>query len=443
MNDALRKEMAALLTERQDRLRKACSVKGTGERTDALILLCREALRSSSLRLVDGEPHCFDGRCYAPVSISEAGAVLMNALVDMGVPPTDVRRMGDMPLSVIGERSSASGRLLCFTNGILELGGAERSSWKFTPGFSPEAIATEKIPYAYNPSAMCTKWEAFLAEVLPDEGQRTVLQEFIGLVYADRSRLSVEKFAIFVGKGANGKSVIFEVLRRVLGKDNVSTLDTAQLTSERMVPYVKGKRLNFSPDVRKSAEFDSALKALASGQDVTGRRIYGDAELVSCPPLIFALNEMPRFRDTSDAFFRRILLFSFGVQIPPEKQDRRLVEKICEHDTPGIFNWVMEGCARLIRNGGEFSPCDRMDQDLFSLRLDADSESHPVRAYLERRGFTLSPRYPGQQYTLVSQNEIALALGGAVSRTMITIELRRAGVATHRSRELFYKVYEK
>lgn len=438
MNDALRSEIAALLAERVADLKKACSVRRASDRTDAQTLFCREILRSSTLRLVDGSPRCFDGRSYVPVHFEDAGAVLANALVDLGVPPTEVRRMGDMPLSVIRERSASSEGLLCFTNGVLDL-----RTMRFTPGFSPEPVVVECVPYAYDPSAKCPRWEKFLKEVLPENGHRAVLQEFLGLVYADRSQLSVEKFAIFVGKGANGKSVIFEVLRRVLGRDNVSTLDSAQLTSERMVPYVKGKRLNFSPDVRRSAEFDSALKALASGQDVTGRRIYGDAELVSCPPLVFALNEMPRFRDTSDAFFRRILLFSFRVQIPPEKQDRGLVGKICETDLPGIFNWLMEGRARLLSSGGSFTPCDQMDQDLFSLRLDADSEAHPARAYLDRKGYVLKPRYPGQHHTLISQNEIALALGGTVTRTMITLELRRAGVSTHRSHELFYKVYEK
>lgn len=434
----LHREFVRLLSSSAEEFSSVKAIKGARERIDSLALLCRDVVRRSTLCFIDGELCCFDGRCYVPVSYGDLRPLLGDVLVDLGCTPTDVRMLGEMPLSVVMEKSYASERSVCFTNGVLSL-----VSGRYLKGFAAGHKVRERLSYAYDREAGCPLWEKFLSEVMPDASERAVLQEFFGMSYLDRGALSVEKFALFVGKGANGKSVIFEVIKRVLGEDNVSTLDPQQLVSEKMIPYVKGKRLNFSPDVRKSAEFDSALKALSSGQDVTGRKIYGDAEKVKCPPLCFALNELPRFRDVTNAFFRRILLFSFDVQIPPERQDRGLVGKICEKDLPGIFNWVLEGRRRLVESGGEFTPCRKMDINVDRLRTEVAAESYPVRTWLERRGLTVYPQCEGQMYTHISQNEIFLGLKGEVSRTMISRELGIFGVKVKRSKEISYRVYEK
>ena len=436
--ETLHTELYGLISALADELSDARAMKNANDRVDAITLVVRKALRAGSLCFVDGGLHHFNGNYYAPVDKGLVLAVLGNILVDMGVSPTDVRKMGEMPLSVIVEKSHPRFPfLLCFDNGILDVRGPE-----FADGFNPRRIVTERLPYTYDPSASCSLWLRFLSEVLPDESERRVLQEFFGMCYIDRSEMSVEKFAILVGGGANGKSVIFEVIKRVVGPDNVSTFDSVQLGKENMIPYVKGKRLNFAPDMRKSSSFDSSLKAIASGQDVTGRRIYGDAEKIKCPPLVFALNEMPRFADTSDAFFRRLLLFSFDVTIPPEKQDRLLVERICQSDLPGIFNWILEGRMRLVRNHGQFSESRRMDNNLTLLRESVSPSSSPVRHYLASRGLGVYPIYEGQPFTSITQREIVVGLGGQLSPNAVTREMNRYGVSAFRSKELFYRVYQ-
>lgn len=429
-------ELRSLLSQRTQEIESAKSVKGANDRVDAITLLVREALRASSLCYIDGAFHHFDGMCHVKVEKSSVLADLSNVLVDLGLSPTDVRRMGEMPLSVVSERSQARNPfLLCFTNGILEVRGLEFG------GFNPRRNVTERMSYAFDYYAKCPMWDAFLAEVLPDQSVRLVLQEFFGMCYLDRSVMSVEKFLLLIGSGANGKSVIFEVMKKVLGDDNVSTFDSQQLSSEKMIPYVKGKRLNFAPDMRQTSSFDSSLKALASGQDVAGRKIYGDAEKVKCPPLCFAMNEMPRFNDITDAFFRRLIPIRFDITIPPQRQDKHLVAKIVKSDLPGIFNWVIEGRNRLIRQGGEFSSSEAVESYGRELRNVIDARQCPVRTYLASRGLSVYPTYEGQPSVKVSQREISLGIGD-ISPTAITREMNRYGVAMHRSREIFYRVYQ-
>ena len=438
MTDALASEFSSLLGARRDVFDAALGVRGANERVDALTLLCRDILRSSSVCLVDGKLHHFDGRCYVSVPRPSVLSVLGNLLVDSGASPTDVRRMGAMPADVLVEKVRVRADAVCFSNGVYDL-RADR----FEPGFSRDVVVTDALSYAYSPDAVCPLWDEFLEEVLPDARERAALMEFLSLAYVDRTRMSIEKMALFVGSGANGKSVVCDTVKAVLGEGAVSNLDPSQLRDERLLPQVIGRRMNFAPDVRKNSDFDSSLKALASGQEVTARRLYSDAETLRCPPIVFALNEMPYFRDSSEAFFRRLLVFSFDVVIPPERQDRTLALRIRQSDLPGVFNRLMEARRTLLARGGDFALTTKMREALDRLRASVvGGADHPVRAYLERRGLTPEPQTPDAPWVNITQNEIELALRGRVSRTAITRELASYGVTVHRGREQYYRVYQ-
>lgn len=463
MTERLRNELRALLDEQKADIVDMMELKSSGKRVDALTLICRKVFRATTLCYVDGVLRYFAGDCYDRVGFGDLVYSFGDMLMDMGVSPTEVRKMGTLPYSVIHDRDFRSGPLLCFTNGVLDLGGTaskknaleDYRKWSgdgpdddfqvgcFTKGFSPDLIVTERMPYAYNPKATCPTWDRFIEEVLPNEAERKCLQEFFGMVYLDREKLSVEKFALLVGKGANGKSVVFEVIKRVLGPDNVSTMDSSQLMDEKMIPSLVGKRLNFAPDMRSTAVFDSTLKALASGQDVTGRKIYGDAQKVKAPPLCFALNEMPRFTDGSPAFFRRILLFSFDKRIPPDRQDRKLTEKICAKDLPGVFNWIVEGYRRLERQKGNFTRCEKMEMNVGILKNKIDHVLYPVATYLLERGLTTVRESGAQKPVTIDRAEIERHFRGALNSYRISREMTKLGAKTYKSGgKTSYLVYE-
>ena len=445
MIEALRVELCGLLADRTEALSGVCAVKGSNDRVDSLTLLCREVLRASSLCFIGGLPYCYNGRFYEGVTLKDVLGVLCEGLVDAGVSPLDVRRMGDMPLGVISERRyRRTGNLIAFRNGLVSLGAdscAVPQLYSFDWVFPDDARATEALGYDYDASAGCPMWEAFLGEVLPDEGERLVLQEFLGCCYIDRRVFSIEKFGIFLGSGANGKSVIRDVISRVMGRENVAAYDAEQLTRSELLPFLIGKRIDFASDMKVSAAFESDLKALASGQDVIGRKIYGEPVVVNCPPLVFSMNALPPFRDQSPAFFRRVLLFSFDVVVPEDRRDPALAERICSCELPGIFNWLMEGRMRLIMNGGRFSPCERMDAALATLKRGlAPKGEHPARDWLVSQGYSLKPFKGGSVPSLVSAAEIRAGTG--LSATAITRELRSFGVETHRGKMMYYKVYK-
>ena len=436
--DILKSELSGLISSFSEELDEITRNRASQQRIDDYTSLLRKMLVQSSLCYLDDVLSFFDGRCYVPVSVKRVCSMIGNLLHDNGVGASDIRKISDMPFLVLEERRhEVDSDKVVFENCVLDV-----SSGIVLP-FGTSVYTDYVRPFGYSEDARCPMWKKFLNEVMPDEDEQSCLQEFFGMCYLDRSRWSVEKFALFVGSGSNGKSVIFDVIKSVIGKDRVSYLSPDQLTNEKQVVSVVGKRLNFAPDIRRGAAFDSALKALSSGQDVAGWRLYAGSTVVKCPPLVFALNEMPRFRDVTSAFFRRIMLFSFDVVIPEEKQDRSLAARIIENESGGVFRWMMEGLWRLQGRKGVFTPCQKMATNLETLKKKVRDEENPVLQYLDSIGYSTCEVWMGQEATKVPIGAIYHGMGGRISTNAIARELSSLHVRRERGTEVRYYLYKK
>ena len=440
--DILKGEFSELLSSDRDRLDAIGADRSSQQRTDDYTSLLRDMLVRSSLCYLNEELHFFDGRSYVPVSLRRATSMLGNLLHDMGVGASDIRRIGDMPFLVLEERRYAidSGKV-CFENCVLDV-----RSGKVLP-FGREHHTDYVRPFPYSDDVRCPMWRRFLDEVLPDADEQSCLQEFFGMCYLDRGVYSVEKFAMFLGSGSNGKSVVFDVMKSVIGKEYVSFLDPTQLLDAKNLIEVDGKRLNFAPDIRKSASFDSALKALSSGQEVTGWEMYKGGKVVKCPPLVFAMNELPRFRDVTSAFFRRVLLFSFDVTIPEERQDKSLASRIVRDESAGVFRWMMEGLwrmqGRLKEGKREFTYSEKMAGNIELLKGRVRSEESPVLQYLDSAGWSPEPVYMGQDAEKVRISDIYVGMNGRVSINAIARELTCLHVRKVKTSGVMYYLYRK
>lgn len=436
--DILKAELSELISSNRERLDEITRSRASQERIDNYTSLLREILVQSSLCYLNDELSFFDGRCYVPVPTKRASSMLGNLLHDNGVGASDIRRIADMPFLVLEERRHHTDwDKVVFDNCVLDVSSGNVLS------FGTSIHTDYSRPFPYHEDSGWPMWQRFLEEVMPDEEERACLQEFFGMCFLDRSILSVEKFALFVGTGSNGKSVVFDVIKSVIGKDRVSYLSPDQLMNEKQVVSVVGKRLNFAPDIRKGASFDSALKALSSGQDVAGWRLYSGTTVIKCPPLVFALNEMPRFRDVTSAFFRRVMLFSFDVTIPEERQDRGLAARIIENESSGVFRWMMEGLWRLKERKGVFTYCQKMATNLEALKKKVRNEENPVLQYLENAGWSVEPVWMGQEAERIPASSIFHGMGCRLSMNAIAREMTSLNVRRERGTEIRYYLYKK
>ena len=251
-----------------------------------------------------------------------------------------------------------------------------------------EDFITYRLPFAYDEGAACPRFDAYLERVLPELSRRQILLEYLGYLFVRPSQLKLEKVLILYGGGANGKSVLFEIVQALLGgSDNVSHFSLQNLTNENGYyrAMLGGKLVNYASEM--NGRFDAAIfKQLVSGEPVDARLPYGEPFTLShYGKLIFNCNELPRMVEHTHAFFRRFLIIPFEVTIPEEEQDRSLAQTIIDSELPGVLNRVLEGLRRLLRQRC-FSASEGVAQMLQSYR----EESNNVALFLEEQQYVPS-----------------------------------------------------
>lgn len=220
----------------------------------------------------------------------------------------------------------------------------------------PEALLTRLAPVAYDPGAACPRWARFLDEIFPgDLALQGYLQRMAGyLITADTREQCV---FFLVGKGANGKSVLLETLRSLLGDYGRDTpvdtfLDTREASTVD-IAALDGARLVTASEGDSTQRFkESLVKRLSGGDAVTCRHLY-QAPFTYLPTykLLVATNEMPRFAGQSYAMRRRVQIIPFRQTFyapEDERAPRRdpQLAKALRAEWPGILAWAVTG-ARL------------------------------------------------------------------------------------------------
>ncbi len=242
--------------------------------------------------------------------------------------------------------------------------------------FDRSDFITYQLPFEYNPNAKAPIFEAYLNRVLPDPERQRVLAEYLGFVFIKNGNnvLKEEKALILYGTGANGKSVFFEVVNALLGAENVSSYSLQSLTNDNGYFRAKlaNKLVNYASEINGNLEA-SIFKQLVSGEPVEARLPYGQPFILKqYAKMIFNVNELPKDVEHTEAYFRRFLIIPFDVTIPEHEQDKNLHSKIIENELAGVFNWVLEGLDRLLKQKG-FSPCDAARQAVEQYRIESNS----------------------------------------------------------------------
>jgi putative DNA primase/helicase len=237
-----------------------------------------------------------------------------------------------------------------------------------------------QLAFDYEPTATAPRFQKFLDEVLPDTALQNVLSEYLGYLFIKPSALKLEKVLLLYGTGANGKSVVFEIVSALVGKENISSYSLHSLTDQAGYyrAQIANKLVNYATEVNGLTRTD-IFKALASGEPMEARQPYGRAMTVeNYAKFIFNCNELPKEVEHSHGFFRRFMIIPFQVTIPDKEQDKKLPEKIIRMELAGVFNWILEGLQRLLEREDftDAAACNRMLDDY-------KKESDSVQMFLE------------------------------------------------------------
>lgn len=271
--------------------------------------------------------------------------------------------------------------LLNLQNGTLEVTPA---GTQLRP-FNPEDFLTYQLPFNYDPEARAPMFIKFLNRVLPEQDLQNILSEFLGYVFINTNYLKLEKALLLYGTGANGKSVVYDIVYALLGDANVTSYSLENLTDKSGYyrAMIAGKLVNYASEINGKLE-TSFFKQLASGEPVEACIKYKDPFIITdYAKLIFNLNELPREIEHTNAYFRRLIIVPFEVTIPEPEQDKQLAKKIIETELSGVFNWVLEGLNRLLLNK-RFTDSNRVNEAREAYKLEADS----VRGFISENEYT-------------------------------------------------------
>lgn len=268
-----------------------------------------------------------------------------------------------------------------FINGTLEL---ETGTFR---EHREEDFCSIQLPYAYDPSAKCPRWEKFLEEVTAGDPKRQEILQFIA-GYAMLSDCRYEKIFVLTGSGGNGKTIYTKILTQLFGPENVTNITPAGLCESFQAIHLRNAILNIAGEIKSDiSEAEERLKQIASGEPV--QACYKGKDHIIFRPrakLIFCCNGQLRASDTSDGLARRLSIIDFPckfVDFPDPSdpyqrtKDVQLEPKLLA-ELSGIFNWAYQGYKDLLYFNG-FTETDEHEQLMENFR----KVSNPIEAFIE------------------------------------------------------------
>lgn len=256
---------------------------------------------------------------------------------------------------------------------------------------NPALRFTTQLNFEFDKEATCPAWEHFLNTSLvigealePDEQLISLLQE--ALAYSITARTDLKASFWLVGKPDSGKSTLVALIGGLLGSMH-TTIDLNQLGKNRFLfAGIVGKRAVTFTEAEESVVLSDAIyKSMVGGTD----EIYIDVKNrqgFAYKPIAkfwWAMNSAPRITDRSGATFNRLKVIPFNRTIPPSNRIGNLFEQLMS-ERAGIFNWLLEGYARLLEKG-RFTVSEQSEQSRQSLMMKNDTEQTFINEMCERR----------------------------------------------------------
>ena len=286
----------------------------------------------------DGEPFAYDEElgCYQP--IPQLTAWLANFFPEIttrSLLANDLREIAQRltwreDLRCCRDEFNRSKELVNLENGVFNLESGELLEHDPRFHFTYQV----KASYLEDPEQIkCPVLEDFCRSSLDgDPKKRQLLLEMIGYICSD---LTVGKCAFFLqGQPNSGKSVIAEFISRLFDPSLVSNVPLHQLGERFSRAELAGKKVNIAGEIAGRALRDiSIFKSVTGGDRITGE--FKGKDLFYFIPrckLLFAGNTLPRTTeaDTTAAFANRLVVLLFNQSIPPEKQDKSLLDRLCK-----------------------------------------------------------------------------------------------------------------
>jgi P4 family phage/plasmid primase-like protien len=245
---------------------------------------------------------------------------------------------------------------------------------------SPDYISIIQLPITYDSDAECPAIDKFVSEVLQPM-HHDVIYEIIGYCMVPDTR--IEKSVMFLGKGANGKSVMLSMISTFLGSRNTAAESLHALESD---PYslaeLYGKLANIFPDLASKAIYENSTFKMLSGNEheIRAQRKYEHPfKFKNTARLIFSANNLPPAPNGDYAYYRRWIPIKFPYTFEGDAADKNLINKITtDEEMSGLFNKCVSRLQKVL-NECKYSYDLSTDEVEIMYKINSD----PIAAFVD------------------------------------------------------------
>lgn len=218
-----------------------------------------------------------------------------------------------------------------------------------------------------------------------DKNMRLLLEEVVGYCLFRRNELG--KFFILTGDGANGKSTFLDMIKKLLGNENISSLSLQETQEKFKAAQLVGKLANIGDDISgKMLETNDVFKKLVTGESVNIERKGMDPFDFSnsYSKFLFACNKLPRVGDTTNGFSRRMEIVPFNAIFTSKNKDYdpyikdRLLSNI---SMTYLLKLAINGLKRVLKTG-QFTEVNSMSE----AKLEYEKLNNPILQFVEDEG---------------------------------------------------------
>jgi putative DNA primase/helicase len=272
---------------------------------------------------------------------------------------------------------------LCTPNGVVDL----RTGLVNTPDPNKDfharstSVGPEHVP--------TPRWDRFLTDTFGDdtEGHEMIAYLQLLLGYSVTGDVGGQVLPFLFGSGKNGKSVLLDVLIKLLG-DYADAAPPGFLMAR---PYeghptdlaeLHGRRVIVCSEVKPGDKFDEArVKLLTGGDRIKARRMRQDFFSFQPTHKLWLLgNHRPEVGTGGFAFWRRMRLIPFERVVPDDRKIDNLADILVTEEGPGILGWLIDGARRYLVGARDLTGPERVR---IATTAYAETEDHTGRFYDE------------------------------------------------------------
>jgi len=280
---------------------------------------------------------------------------------------------------------NADSMLLGVQNGVVDLRTGKLLEAQ------PKQLISKQCTANYRPNQPCSQWQKFLDDVFcGDQELIASVQRAVG--YSMTGSNTEERLFICYGNGANGKSIFFNIVSRIMGDYSTTALPDILVqksgggsATPELAALVGIRMFGINETATGDRLDERMLKVLAGREAIAARPLYGTPfNFVPEFSPWLRTNHKPVITGTDFGVWRRIALIPFRRQFTEGERDDHIEQKLwAERD--GILAWAVAGAVEWSRGGLRLCrtierevQAYRQESDLLAQFLDEITEPDPV-----------------------------------------------------------------